>query len=167
MRTTAGDSRRIWLVAVAAAAGTAALLGASTVLSKPTVGGSIPERIQQLERRVELLEARLQAMERMPKATAETTAVASFPSERDDLGYRACDPPYVFDAEGAKLLKAGCEAHSSGGPCDPPLVVDAAGIKTVRTGCEHARTTTPCNPPYSIDEQGDRVIRRECLDVGY
>jgi hypothetical protein len=167
MRLGIVGPRARWATLGGTAAGIAALLYASTVLSQPTTGGPVPQRVRELEERVAKLELRLLAVERaLDEEVSKNSAVASFDDD-DQLGYSACDPPFVFDAEGSKLLKAGCEAHGNSDPCDPPFIVDAEGIKTLRAGCVDVPESTPCDPPYSIDRDGFRVLRRGCLDVGY
>jgi hypothetical protein len=167
MRVRLGDGRGRWAMAGALGAGVAAMLYASTVSSQPTVGGSVPQRVRELEARIARLELRLLAMERIIDQGVEPGSVKAFPSGDDDLGYAACDPPVIEDANGRRLLKAGCESHVGNDPCDPAFSVDHEGIKSLRPGCEHVAISAPCSPPYWIDEGGHRVIRRECLDVGY
>lgn len=124
------------------------------------------ERVRELEARVARLELRLIEAERMLEARVTPAAMKAYPAT-PELGYEACDPPYVVDALGTQLLKAGCELHAQGDPCQPAYVIDRAGIRTRRPGCEGVLTGSACDPPFVTDANGGRVVRRECLDVGY
>lgn len=136
------------------------------------VWSPVANQVRELEARVARLELRIHEVERMlekappSSSLGPETSVKAFPLG-PELGYSACDPPFVRDAFGVKLLKAGCEFHATGDRCDPLYVVDRAGIKTRRPGCEQAAPQVSCDPPYVVDGQGTRVVRRECLDVGY
>lgn len=140
------------------------------VLSQPRDGRSLMERVRELEERVRELEARVASLEGEKGRSTSPGSVKAFPAETASTEQGAartdCDPAYVVDFRGTRLLKAGCEGRASGNRCDPLWVVDARGVKSVRQGCQQLLFGT-CAEPYQLDESGRRILRPECLDVGY
>lgn len=168
MKGSSGRAGWFGVQGLGTAAVAVALFSATSVLSQPGSGswGPVAERVRELEARMARLELRLIKAERLLEARVTPAAVKAFPAT-PELGYESCDPPYVVDAFGTQLLKAGCEFHAQGDPCQPAFVIDRAGVRSRRPGCERELAGSACDPPFVTDANGGRVVRRECLDVGY